>query len=88
MLIGRVLTVLSLVAVLIGCDFAARKRYELVPGGGDLGSLVYRIDQQTGEVCAFRWWPSMKPRYKGDEDQTEGFGIVGCKGKVHEPSQR
>ena len=70
--IRRPLTVIGLVAVLVGCDFASRNRYEIVPAGGEMPHLVYRLDQETGEVCLFRWWHQAY--------QEEGFNLVGCQG--------
>jgi hypothetical protein len=62
----------------VGCDGRQTSRYQLVAGGGTVGNLVFRLDQDSGEVCAFRWWPSQEPRYQGDKGQIEGFSQVGC----------
>ena len=64
--------------LLLSCDSFPSRRYELVPGGGTVGNLVYRLDRETGAVCAFRWWPSRESRHQDDPGQTEGFQLVGC----------
>ena len=67
-----------LCAGMVSCEAWQGRPYDLVAGGGTVGNLVYRIDRKSGEVCAFRWWPSREPRYQGDQAQQEGFALIGC----------
>jgi len=36
-------------------------RYELVASGSDTGAIMYRLNRESGEVCAFMLLPNPPP---------------------------
>jgi hypothetical protein len=80
----RRLLALAAVALSAASCVDKERRFELVAGSGDLGgALVYRLDQATGEVCAFRPYSEQQKDQVGlPRTVIAGFKLVGCAGEL------
>ena len=77
----RALIAVLLAAGLVGCERGPQ--YTVVTSQGDHGYYLYRTNQGTGEVCAFRPYRNTEfnPKTMQHELKQEGFALVGCANK-------
>ena len=61
------------VGLLAGCS--AEPRFEIQPASGEFAFVVYRLDRETGEVCAYSALPVNEAGRL-----TESFAEIGCAG--------
>ena len=72
----RILLPIFAVIALSGCD--NKQSFTVFSGKSELGHVVFRVNQNTGEVCVFKWSENTVVEFQKSVISDNGLHLVGC----------